>query len=64
MFFFFLSLAISFCVYFYVLALAHVLTDFFFSQDNVNRPLEAQWFYVPELDEDQERATLLLVAFG
>ena len=30
-----------------------------FSQDNANRPLEAQWFYVPELDEDQERATLI-----
>jgi len=30
-----------------------------FSQDNANRPLEAQWFYVPELHEDQERATLI-----
>ena len=30
-----------------------------FSQDNANRPLEAQWFYAPELDEDQERATLI-----
>ena len=30
-----------------------------FSQDNANCPLEAQWFYAPELDEDQERATLI-----
>ena len=37
----------------------HVLTGHFFSQDNANHPLEAQWFYVPERDEDQERATLI-----
>ena len=29
-----------------------------FVQDNANRPLEAQWFYVLGLDEDQEWATL------
>ncbi|KAF8971276.1 hypothetical protein BDZ97DRAFT_1350388 [Flammula alnicola] len=28
-------------------------------KDDADRPLEAQWFYVPELDEDQERATLI-----
>jgi len=28
-------------------------------QDDSDRQLEAQWFYVPELDEDQERATLI-----
>ncbi|KAG5640578.1 hypothetical protein DXG03_008046 [Asterophora parasitica] len=28
-------------------------------QDDSDRPLEAQWFYVPELDGDQERATLI-----
>ena len=28
-------------------------------QDESNRPLEAQWFYVPEQDQDQERATLI-----
>jgi len=28
-------------------------------KDDSDRPLEAQWFYVPELDEDQERATLI-----
>ncbi|KIM45580.1 hypothetical protein M413DRAFT_24753 [Hebeloma cylindrosporum] len=28
-------------------------------KDSANRPLEAQWFYVPELDEDQERAALI-----
>ncbi|KAF9526560.1 hypothetical protein CPB83DRAFT_896064 [Crepidotus variabilis] len=28
-------------------------------KDNSDRPLEAQWFYVPERDEDQERATLI-----
>lgn len=27
--------------------------------DDSNRPLEAQWFYVPERDEDQERASLM-----
>ena len=41
-----------FCVYlFFVLALVHMLTDNFFCifllQDNANRSLEAQWFYVP-----------------
>ena len=24
-----------------------------------SRPLESQWFYVPENDEDQDRATLI-----
>lgn len=33
--------------------------DFACHQDDSDRPLEAQWFYVPELDEDQERATLI-----
>lgn len=28
-------------------------------KDDSNRPLEAQWFYVPERDEDQERAALI-----
>jgi len=28
-------------------------------KDESDRPLEAQWFYVPELDEDQERAALI-----
>ncbi|KAG5640299.1 hypothetical protein DXG03_009328 [Asterophora parasitica] len=28
-------------------------------KDDSDRPLEAQWFYVPELDGDQERATLI-----
>ena len=28
-------------------------------KDESDRPLEAQWFYVPELDEDQERATVI-----
>ncbi|KAF8069955.1 hypothetical protein FPV67DRAFT_1753802 [Lyophyllum atratum] len=28
-------------------------------KDETDRPLEAQWFYVPELDEDQERAALI-----
>ncbi|KAF8800792.1 hypothetical protein BYT27DRAFT_7174996 [Phlegmacium glaucopus] len=28
-------------------------------KDDSNRPLEAQWFYVPEKDEDQERAALI-----
>ncbi|KAF8893587.1 hypothetical protein BD779DRAFT_1060122 [Infundibulicybe gibba] len=28
-------------------------------KDDSDRPLEAQWFYVPELDEDQDRATLI-----
>jgi len=28
-------------------------------QDKSDRPLEAQWFYVPERDEDQERALLI-----
>ncbi|PFH47266.1 hypothetical protein AMATHDRAFT_68074 [Amanita thiersii Skay4041] len=28
-------------------------------KDDCDRPLEPQWFYVPELDEDQERATLI-----
>ncbi|KZT29085.1 hypothetical protein NEOLEDRAFT_1020320, partial [Neolentinus lepideus HHB14362 ss-1] len=28
-------------------------------KDNSDRPLEAQWFYVPERDEDQERAELI-----
>jgi hypothetical protein len=28
-------------------------------KDHSDRPLEAQWFYVPERDEDQERATLI-----
>lgn len=27
--------------------------------DDSNHPLEAQWFYVPERDEDQERASLM-----
>lgn len=31
----------------------------FVRQDDSNRPLEAQWFYVPEMDEDHERATLI-----
>jgi len=35
---------------------AYVVFSF---QDDADRPLEAQWFYVPELDEDQERATLI-----
>lgn len=37
------------------------VSDFhcFWRQDDSDRPLEAQWFYVPELDEDQERATLI-----
>lgn len=29
------------------------------AQDDSDRPLEAQWFYVPERDEDQERAALI-----
>ncbi|GLB45039.1 hypothetical protein LshimejAT787_1901170 [Lyophyllum shimeji] len=28
-------------------------------KDESDRPLEAQWFYVPEMDEDQERAALI-----
>ncbi|KAG5635260.1 hypothetical protein H0H81_011895 [Sphagnurus paluster] len=28
-------------------------------KDDSDRPLDAQWFYVPELDEDQDRATLI-----
>jgi len=28
-------------------------------KDNSDRPLEAQWFYVPERDDDQERAMLI-----
>ncbi|KAG6895428.1 hypothetical protein C0992_001271 [Termitomyces sp. T32_za158] len=28
-------------------------------KDDSGRPLEAQWFYVPEKDEDQERAALI-----
>ncbi|KAG6827964.1 hypothetical protein H0H92_009825 [Tricholoma furcatifolium] len=28
-------------------------------KDEAGRPLEAQWFYVPEKDEDQERAALV-----
>jgi hypothetical protein len=28
-------------------------------KDESNRALEAQWFYVPERDEDQERAALI-----
>lgn len=28
-------------------------------KDDSGRSLEAQWFYVPEMDEDQERATLI-----
>lgn len=28
-------------------------------KDDRGRPLEPQWFYVPEMDEDQERATLI-----
>ncbi|KAF8697253.1 hypothetical protein AX14_001393 [Amanita brunnescens Koide BX004] len=28
-------------------------------KDARDRPLEPQWFYVPEMDEDQERATLI-----
>ncbi|KAF9462359.1 hypothetical protein BDZ94DRAFT_738869 [Collybia nuda] len=28
-------------------------------KDDSDRPLEAQWFYVPEADDDQERATLI-----
>ncbi|KAG6860109.1 hypothetical protein C0995_015609 [Termitomyces sp. Mi166 len=28
-------------------------------KDESGRPLEAQWFYVPEMDEDQERAALI-----
>jgi len=28
-------------------------------KDKADRPLEAQWFYVPERDEDQERALLI-----
>lgn len=28
-------------------------------QDDSERPLEAQWFYVPERDQDQERAVLI-----
>lgn len=28
-------------------------------KDESDRPLEAQWFYVPERDEDQERAALI-----
>ncbi|KAF9483124.1 hypothetical protein BDN70DRAFT_790996, partial [Pholiota conissans] len=28
-------------------------------KDRADRPLEAQWFYVPEMDEDQERAALI-----
>ncbi|KAJ2919968.1 hypothetical protein MD484_g492, partial [Candolleomyces efflorescens] len=28
-------------------------------KDDSDRPLEAQWFYVPELDEDQDRAALI-----
>jgi len=28
-------------------------------KDDSNRPLEAQWFYVPEQDQDQERAALI-----
>ena len=38
-------------ILFFVLALVHMLTDNFFCsfllQDNTNRSLEAQWFYVP-----------------
>ncbi|KAF9490665.1 hypothetical protein BDN71DRAFT_1454000 [Pleurotus eryngii] len=28
-------------------------------KDDADRPLEAKWFYVPEKDEDQERATVI-----
>ncbi|KAF6763387.1 hypothetical protein DFP72DRAFT_530119 [Ephemerocybe angulata] len=28
-------------------------------KDDSDRPLEAQWFYVPEMDEDQDRAALI-----
>jgi hypothetical protein len=28
-------------------------------QDESDPPLEAQWFYVPERDQDQERAQLI-----
>jgi lipoprotein NlpI len=28
-------------------------------QDDSDHPLEAQWFYVPERDSDQERAMLI-----
>lgn len=30
-----------------------------FVQDDSDHPLEAQWFYVPERDSDQERAMLI-----
>lgn len=36
-----------------------VIADLFFSQDENNPAAEARWFYVPEMDCDQERAALI-----
>lgn len=37
----------------------HLLVSEFFWQDAADLPLEDQWFYIPENDEEQGRAELL-----
>lgn len=39
--------------------LADLITRYLTLQDDSNRALEAKWFYVPENDTDQDRATLI-----